>query len=135
TMIKLSICLALLGTALTLTPDLPAQQARGVSKLYVTNSTGESVHVIDLKTFKVLRQLKTGERPHGAAASADGRFFFTTVESDHTLLVIDTATDRIVKTIKLSSLPNQCAVTPDGKVAGVPIRGNDSVDGVDVVQG
>jgi YVTN family beta-propeller protein len=32
-------------------------------------------------------------------------------------------------------MPNQCAVTPDGKFAGVPIRGGDSVDIVDVEAG
>ncbi len=104
-------------------------------KLYVTNSTGDSIHVIDLKTFKVLGAIKTGQHPHGAACSADGRWFFTTVESDHTLHVIDTATDRIVKTIKLTEKPNQCAATPDGRFVGVPIRGGDSVDIVDITQG
>src|SRR6185369_8879387 len=39
------------------------------------------------------------------------------------------------KSIKLSGLPNQCAVTPDGKYVGVPIRGGDSVDIVDVEAG
>jgi YVTN family beta-propeller protein len=96
---------------------------------------GDSVHVIDLRTFKVTGQIKTGDRPHGAAASADGRHFFTSVEGDQTLLVIDTRTDKVVKSVKLSGLPNQCAVTPDGKVVGVPIRGGDSVDLVDVAQG
>src|SRR5439155_3006175 len=76
-----------------------------------------------------------GERPHGAAASADGRRLFTSVEGDHSLRIIDTATDQIVKSVKLSGLPNQCAVTPDGRFAGVPIRGGDSVDLVDVEQG
>jgi YVTN family beta-propeller protein len=119
---------------LTLTADLLAQQAR-TPRLYVTNSAGDCIHVIDLKTVKVVGQVKTGDRPHGAAASADGRFLFVTVESNHTLLVIDSTTDTVTKTIKLSGLPNQCAVTPDGKYVSVPIRGNDSVDVVDVSQG
>jgi len=66
---------------------------------------------------------------------ADGRLLFTTVESDHTLLVLDTATDKVIKSIKLSGLPNQCAATPDGKFVGVPIRGGDSLDLVDVALG
>jgi YVTN family beta-propeller protein len=109
--------------------------AKRTMKLYVTNSTGNSIHVIDLGTLKVMGEIKTAAHPHGAAVSADGRRLFCTVESDHTLLVIDTATDRVVKTIKLTQLPNQCAVTPDGKWVGVPIRGGDSVDLVEVAKG
>src|SRR5207245_2222982 len=104
-------------------------------KLYVTNSVGDNVHVIDLASFKVIGEIKTPLHPHGAAVSADGRRFFTTVESDHTLLVFDTASDKVLARIKLSEKPNQCAVTPDGKYVGVPIRGGDSVDIVDVAAG
>jgi YVTN family beta-propeller protein len=110
------------------------QSAKKTLKLYVTNSTGNSIHVIDLGTLKVIGEIRTAAHPHGAAVSADGRLF-STIESDHTLLVIDTARDRVVRTIKLTQLPNQCAVTPDGKWVGVPIRGDDSVDLVDVAQG
>jgi YVTN family beta-propeller protein len=127
--------LAVLGLALVLAGTQEAQQPKAMMKLYVANSTGDNIHVIDLNTFQVIGEIKTGDRPHGAAASTDGRRFFTSVESDHTLLVIDTATDRVVRSIKLSGLPNQCAVTPDGRYVGVPIRGGDSVDIVDVAQG
>src|SRR5262245_26362469 len=103
------------------------QRPKWTMKLYVTNSTGDSIHVIDLGTLKVVGEIKTAAHPHGAAVSADGKRLFCSVESDHTLLVIDTAKDRIVKTIKLMGRPNQCASTPDGKWVGVAIRGGDSV--------
>jgi YVTN family beta-propeller protein len=124
-------------TLLALSPGAAARgpKAGGTVKLYVTNSTGDDIHVIDLGTFKVIGRIKTAAHPHGAAASADGRRFFTTVESDHTLLVLDTARDKVIKTVKLSGLPNQCATTPDGKFVGVPIRGGDSLDIVDVARG
>ena len=123
--------LATFGLFLSLTDSLVAQKP----KLYVTNSMGDSIHVIDLRTQKTIGEIKTGNRPHGAAASADGRQIFCSVEGNHTLLVIDTSTDKVVRTIKLSGLPNQCAITADGKFAGVPIRGGDSVDLVDLAQG
>jgi len=121
--------------ALVLTTAAGAEQKEAVPKLYVTNSAGDTIHVIDLVSFKVIGAIRTGEHPHGAAVSADGRRFFTTVEGDHTLRVIDTASDRIIQSIKLSGLPNQCAVTPDGRLVAVPIRGGDSVDIVDVTAG
>jgi YVTN family beta-propeller protein len=125
--------LAALGVNLVVVPTPHGQQT--VPKLYVTNSAGNDIHVIDLRTFQVVGTIETGDHPHGAAASADGRRFFSSIESDHSLRIIDTATDRVVKSIKLSGLPNQCAVTTDGKYVGVPIRGGDSVDIVDTAMG
>jgi YVTN family beta-propeller protein len=128
-------CRGVLGLALVLTTAAGADPTDALPKLYVTNSAGDNIHIIDLGSFKVIGAIRTGEHPHGAAVSADGRRFFTTVEGDQTLHVIDTASDRILQSIKLSGLPNQCAVTPDGKFVGVPIRGGDSVDIVDVTAG
>ena len=132
---KLIPGLGVLLLALVLTTASGADQKESVPKLYVTNSAGDNIHIIDLRSFKVIGEIRTGEHPHGAAVSADGRRFFTTVEGNHTLLVIDSANDQILQSIKLSGLPNQCAVTPDGKFVGVPIRGDDSVDIVDVAAG
>jgi YVTN family beta-propeller protein len=132
---KLIPCLGVLWLALVVTMAAGADRQEAVQKLYVTNSAGDNIHIIDLGSFKVIGEIRTGEHPHGAAVSADGRRLFTTVEGDHTLRVIDTTSDQIIRVIKLSGLPNQCAVTPDGKLVGVPIRGSDSVDIVDVASG
>jgi YVTN family beta-propeller protein len=129
---KLAFCLGVLCAAVAAARGGPRDAA---PKLYVTNSAGDNIHVIDLGTFRVVGEIKTGAMPHGAAVSGDGRRFFTTVESDHTLRVIDTASDRVIRTVKLSGLPNQCAVTPDGRFVGVPIRQGSCVDLVDVDQG
>ncbi len=113
---------------------LAQAESRRRVKLYVTNSEGSTITVIDLATFKVSGEIKVGDRVHGLAAEADGRRLFTTVESDHTLKVIDTLSDKIIGTLKLAGRPNQCAVTPDGRFVGVPIRDGASVDIVDVAE-
>jgi YVTN family beta-propeller protein len=104
-------------------------------KLYVTNSLGDDITVIDMADFKPVGDIKVGRAVHGVCAPADGRRLFSTVESDDTLKVIDTATDKIVNTIKLTGRPNQCASTPDGRYVGVPIRDGNSVDIVDTATG
>jgi len=107
-----------------------AQTSRGV-KLYVTNSLGDDITVIDLKTLKVIGSLPVGGNPHGVAAQADGRLLFTTVESEKSLKVINTATGKVTDTIPLSGRPNQCAVTPNGRYVTVPIRDGDRVEIID----
>jgi YVTN family beta-propeller protein len=102
------------------------------TRLYVTNSLGDNITVIDLKTFKVVRDIKVGEQVHGLCAPADGRRLFTTIEAEDKLKVIDTATGSVVDAISLTGRPNQCASTPDGRFVGVPIRDRDSVDIVDI---
>jgi YVTN family beta-propeller protein len=113
---------------------LRAADQTTLQKVYVTNSSGDNITVIDLKTMKVTGDIKVGKKPHGAATQADGRRFFTTVESERVLKIIDTSTDKIIDTIALTGTPNQCAVTPDGKFAAVPIRDGNTVDIINVDQ-
>jgi YVTN family beta-propeller protein len=115
---------------------LPAhgQTATQNLRLYVGNSRGDDVSVVDMASFKVIGDIKLGERVHGVAVEPDGRRLFATVESDHTLRIVDTATQHEVATVKVSGRPNQVAVTPDGKYVVVPIRDGDKVDIVDVAK-
>jgi YVTN family beta-propeller protein len=109
-------------------------ETNGTIKLYVTNSLGDDITVIDLRTLKVVGDIKVGEHVHGLAAREDGRRLFTTIESEHNLKVIDTATDKVIETVPLTGMPNQCAVTPDGRFVATPIRNGNSVDIVDMNQ-
>jgi YVTN family beta-propeller protein len=127
----LRFVLNLLLGGLLCASSLMAQDAR----LYVDNSAGDDITVIDLAALKPVDTIKIADRIHGLAIQADGRRLFATVESDDTLREVDTATDKIVATIKLTGRPNQCAVTPDGRYVAVPIRDRNAVDIVDVAQG
>ena len=102
--------------------------------LYVGNSRGDDVSIVDLANLKVVGSIKLGDRIHGVTVQPDGKRLFVTVESDHTLRIIDTASLQTVGTVKVSGRPNQVAVTPDGKYAVVPIRDGDKVDIVDVAK-
>lgn len=102
--------------------------------LYVDNSQGDDLTVIDLAALKVVDTIKVGNEPHGLCAPADGRRLFTTIESEKNLKTIDTITGKILDTIPVTGRPNECAATPDGHYVGVPIRDGNSVDVVDTVQ-
>ncbi len=117
-------------TLLWMASALAAQNTR----LYVDNSAGDDITVIDLQSLKPVADIKIADKIHGLAVQADGRRLFATVESDNTLRVIDTATDKILASIKLTGRPNQCAVTPDGRYVAVPIRDVGGVDIIDVAR-
>ena len=123
----------LAGLALTLAFPISLQAQNW--RLYVDNSNGEDISVIDLKSLKVVDDFQLGAAlPHGLALRPDGKLLFVTVESDHTLRFINTVTGQTTAVIKLSGRPNECAVTPDGRYVAVPIRDGNSVEIVDVIQ-
>ncbi|HEX4272006.1 MAG TPA: hypothetical protein VHZ32_11495 [Rhizomicrobium sp.] len=89
--------------------------------LYVANSQGDDVTVIDLPTQKVLTTIKVGPVVHGVCAPADGRHAYVTIESEHALKVIDTKTNTVTGSIALPGQPNECAATNDGRYVVVPL--------------
>ncbi|HVB34032.1 MAG TPA: hypothetical protein VNJ52_06645 [Patescibacteria group bacterium] len=105
---------------------------RGSVKIYITNSQGDDITVIDLATREVIGDIHVGRAVHGVCAPADGRQVFTTIESEDKLKIIDTSTDKVTGAIPLTGRPNQCASTPDGHYVAVPIRNGNSVDIVDM---
>jgi len=112
----------------------PAVSANRRMLLYVGDSRGTDISVIDLPSLKLIDRIKLGAHVHGLATEASGRHLFATVESDHTLRIVDTTTDRAIATVALTGRPNQCAATRDGKYVVVPIRDGNSVDIVDVTR-
>ena len=94
--------------------------------LYVDNSTGDSISVINVLTQKNIATIPVGDRPHAVCLQEDGKKVYTTTEVDYTLKAIDTATNKVVGTVVLPADPNECAVTKDGKYVVVPLRGNNT---------
>jgi YVTN family beta-propeller protein len=127
---KLPLAALVCVLALGVSAPIAAQSTR----LYVANSRGDDVTVIDLGARKVVDNIKVGKHVHGLAIQADGRRLFATVETEHTLKFIDTGSDKVTASVPLTGKPNECAVTPDGKYVVVPIRDGNSVDIVDVAQ-
>ena len=105
---------ALLGLAV-----LPA--SADMVRIYVTNSGGDSVHVVDPATNKVVQEIKGIETAHGINFSADGTRVYVSNESDKTLDVVERNSGRIIKKVPLSGRPNNIAVTKDGKRVVVAI--------------
>ncbi len=102
--------------------------------VYVTNSAGDNVHVIDTATNKVVQVIKGVESAHGVTFSPDGARVYISNEHDSTLDVLDRKSGSVIKQIPLSSRPNNIAITKDGKRIVVAIaRDPAALDIIDTV--
>jgi YVTN family beta-propeller protein len=93
-------------------------------KLYVTNSAGDDVTVIDVATHKPIGRIEVGPHPHGIASPASQDVIYVTIEgkSPGELVWIDPFTDKVTRRLDIGPEPNQLAVTPDGQFAYVPTK-------------
>jgi YVTN family beta-propeller protein len=93
-------------------------------KLYVANSAGNDLHVIDTATNRVLKRVEVGPQPHGLVATKNGERLFLTIENtegdEGEFVWFDPATDSVTRRMTIGPRPNQLACTPDGKIAYVP---------------
>jgi YVTN family beta-propeller protein len=112
---------------------LSAAAARAeLVRVYITNSAGDSIHVIDPATNKVVQEIKGIEAAHGINFAPDGSKVYVSNESDSTLDVFDRESGKLIKKIALSAHPNNIAVTKNGDRVVVAIaREPGAVDVID----
>ncbi len=93
-------------------------------RLYVANSAGNDVHIIDPSTNKVISRVVVGPQPHGLVATDDGSLIFITIENtagdEGELLWFDPAQEKVTHRMKIGPRPNQLACTPDGAIVYIP---------------
>ena len=120
---------------LVLAPALlaPMPASAGMARIYITNSGGDSIHVINPATNKVVQVIKGIEGAHGIAFSPDGSRVYVSNESDSTLDVFDRRTGRLTKKVPLSAHPNNIAVAKDGRIVVGIARDPGALDIIDPV--
>jgi YVTN family beta-propeller protein len=101
-------------------------------RIYITNSAGDSIHVIDPATNTVVQEIKDVVGAHGVNFSPDGSRVYISNEETSTLDVYDRKTATLLKKVELSEHPNNIAVTKNGDRIVVAIaRGKGGLDIVD----
>jgi YVTN family beta-propeller protein len=101
------------------------------TRVYVTNSKGDEVTVIDPATMKAIGSIKVGANPHGIVASPDRRTLYISVEGTDELVAVDAATNQVKARTKVGRAPNEVSITLDGRQVFVPLRNESAVDVVD----
>jgi YVTN family beta-propeller protein len=114
----------------TNTVSLPKSEAL----IYVTNSAGDTIDVIDPTTNRVVQVIHGIELPHGITFSPDGARVYVSNESESLLDIVDRKTGEILRKVPLSGRPNNIAITKDGHRVLVGIRApQGAIDVVDTV--
>jgi YVTN family beta-propeller protein len=119
--ILVSILLALLGIS-----AFPAHA--DFVRVYVTNSAGDTIHVVNPGTNKVVQVFKASEAAHGIAFSPDGSRVYVSNEADGVLDVFDRRSGKRLKQVPLSNRPNNIAVAKDGRIVVGIARGPGALD-------
>jgi len=121
------------GILLMLSVFMARPAAASTSRIYVTNSAGDTVTVVDPVTNKVVQTISGIEVPHGVNFSKDGKQVYISNESESVLDVVDQKSGKIVNKVPLSGHPNNIAVTKDGRNVVVCIATEPgSLDVVDI---
>jgi YVTN family beta-propeller protein len=116
---------------LMVAPTIPTWA--GTTRIYVTNSAGDSIHVIDPATNKVVQRIKDIEGAHGIAFSSDGSKVYVSDEVYSTLDVFDRRSGKLLKKVALSAHPNNIAVAKDGRIVVGIARDPGALDIIDPV--
>jgi len=133
-------CLVMVAAAASVIAAGPAGASRGT--LIVLNKGEATASLIDLASGEVVAALKTGEGPHEAAVSPDGRLavasnYGTRDAPGSTLTVIDVPGARVTRTIDLGEhrRPHGIAFLPDGGRVAVTAEQSRALLIVDVASG
>jgi YVTN family beta-propeller protein len=100
-------------------------------RIYVANSAGDNITIIDPAVNRVAGEIRVSRNPHGIVPSPDGKRFYVSSETENVLDVVDRASARIFRRVPIGQRPNNVAITPDGRRVYVCIRGESWVDIVD----
>jgi YVTN family beta-propeller protein len=103
----------------------------GTVRIYVANSDGDDITVIDPARNQAIASIKVSNHPHGIVPSPDKSRFYVSSEGDNLLDVVDRASSKVIRKIPLGTRPNNVAITRDGKRVYICIRQESWVDVVD----
>jgi len=131
--ISIRTALGLVAAAGLLALAAQAASAETV-RIYVTNSGGDNIHVVDPASNKVVQIINGIEAAHGIAFSPDGSRVYATNEADHTVDVFEQKTGKLIKKVALSGRPNNLAVAKDGRIVVAIAQDPGALDIIDPVK-
>jgi YVTN family beta-propeller protein len=120
----------IVARASTTPSSLAYDPATGI--LYVTNSSGNTVFVVNAPTNTVINSIIVGNGPVSIAINPSNTLAYVANNGDSTISVISLVKNKVINTITGANSPNILAFNPSGTTAYVTEGGNDVVSVIDV---
>jgi YVTN family beta-propeller protein len=89
--------------------------AASSTRIYVANTAGTSVSVIDPAKNKVVQEIKDIQVPESVAVSPDGKRLYISQWTNKVLTVVDRKTGKKIKDVPVTGHSHDVAATKDGK--------------------
>lgn len=120
--------------ALSFLPSLAAESIEiAPRRVFVVNTGGESVSVVDLEKMKEVRRFKVGSSPYGVAVSPDGTKVAIGVEGEGKVKFFDTTDFEQLGEVAIGEMHHDHIVlTPDGRYLLDANYHSDSIVGIDL---
>jgi YVTN family beta-propeller protein len=99
-----------------------APSTKTAPRIVQTNSAGDTAHVIDPATNRVVGIIQDVPIAHGVTSAPDGSRLYLSDEAKHTLDVVDARSLSVTARVPLSGRPNNVYVSKDGRKVYVGIR-------------
>ncbi len=99
------------------------------SRLFVVDTWGDGLWVLDARTHKVTDRVRVGRTPWQAAIGPDGSRVYVTGSADDSVTVLDAAGHRVVGTVRVHHVPTALTVTDT--TVWVSANASGTVDAVD----
>ena len=100
--------------------------------VYVANRGSNTVSVIDVFTFNVIKTVPVGNQPAAIAANPQKNEIYVANTESNNLSIIDAEKNAVIATIGVHRAPVSIAVSPDGKRAYVANSGSNNVSIIDL---
>jgi phospholipase C len=130
------------GVAGTSFPGIPVSAAAAAnaakstaSHAYVTMLNSDSACVIDTRSRKLIKAVRTGANPYGIVAAPDRSKLFVTASGADYVSVVDPRADKLLGTLKVGLAPRGLALSPDGRTGYVAVSGLDLVAVIEISAG
>ncbi|MDP9268494.1 MAG: PxKF domain-containing protein [Acidobacteriota bacterium] len=112
-------CTKLTVVVFTIVVFVAAVSACAQNSAYVSNTSSNSVSVIDTASFAVTSTITVGTNPYGVAITPDGTRAYVANYGSASVSVIDTTNNSVVTTVAVGANPYGVAISPDGTRAYV----------------
>ena len=105
-----------LSSLLLVVVGLLAAAPATAATLFISNTKGESISVIDTTTFEVTATIPLGKgKPNRVVFHPDGKTAWVVYDKSHDLGVVDADAHKLIKRVKIGGNPYNLNFTPDGR--------------------